>query len=67
MLQKSIGKLLRGECQLIHISFPNQKTIEIGTFLPESQNKVILCGTFNPLHKAHRTLIQTAKLKCEKA
>ena len=67
MLQKSIGKLLGGECKVIHISFPNNKTMEVATSLPEAQNKVILCGVFNPMHKGHRQLLQTAKRKCDKA
>ena len=57
MLQKSLSKLLRGECKVIHISFPDQRTMEVSTFLPEAQNQVILCGTFNPMHKGHRQLL----------
>ena len=65
MLQQSIAKLLKGEYKLIHITFPKTgcKLIEIESLLPDTNNYVVLSGSFNPLHNGHRNLLKAAQSK----
>ena len=57
--------MIRGDYKLLHITFPKQsdKLMEIESFMPDTDNSVILSGSFNPLHSGHRNLLLAAQKK----
>ena len=62
-LSRSISKLMSGEIRLIQVRFPGEAIhLEEVEMIKE---KVVLCGSFNPLHHGHINLLGEAFLKSQ--